>query len=881
MVLRIPQTPANSELHPPENSGAPYPAHSASQSPTSAGMRLVPPLGCDPTQTPATTEEHEDWDDEWDKSDPDWNVGDEEVEQPKSEDLSDPIRVSRPSSSQSHHNGGLPASLRVGQLQDTSTKSQENLLPTESKSSLASNSSQYSNNPFLRPHNTGEAIFGSEPKALTWANAPSFPSQQSFETPAVGLATESMSKLSLQEEQPPLIPVETEDQQPWKQQSEISGISDIGQPWKQDSEISAVGALDLGTGAFGTDVSSWPQLLSTEPSTDAVTSSTSAEEALPPIPPNPHAQIDTSVPPASATHSSAESTETRANNQRKEHYQIKHIRWHDGYSKKLRISPILIQNANGPCPLLALVNTLVLSTPMDTDTALVEVLRTREQVSLGLLLDAVFDELMSGRRGAAAQNLPDVSELYQFLLTLHTGMNVNPRFVFASKRSSTDFHPALRAYSQPGGFEETREMRLYSTFNVPLMHGWLAPLGSPAYGAFDRSAKTYEDAQNIQFHEEELEVKLDTIGLNTEEQHLFEDLHTIKDFLSTWPTQLTNYGLNVIAEHLSAGQFAILFRNDHFSTIYKEPKSQQVLTLVTDAGYSTHDEIVWESLVDVNGQGSEHFSGDFRPVSHNVPPPNAGPAPGPRNSSLSQQQVQSMLDVDQGWTTVQNKRKDRKSSQDPSTAQETDKGRNSSSMLASAVVMDCPRRMSRVEQEDHDLALALQLQEEEEDRHRREQEQRRREDELSQQFLERDHQQHTNPVPVGSASSPAPNRPPGPPPPPPRRNQDEPPPPSYDQAAKSRPFHPPRDHPASEHAPLRGPGHQRGQSAFMQTSTGINSSPSTAQPENQNRRRSLARPGVLVDQIPSGNGLGRGRKSVPGSPTVGGEVVDRDKCTVM
>jgi hypothetical protein len=67
----------------------------------------------------------------------------------------------------------------------------------------------------------------------------------------------------------------------------------------------------------------------------------------------------------------------------------------------------------------------------------------------------------------------------------------------------------------------------------------------------------------------------------------------------------------------------------------------------------------------------------------------------------------------------------------------------------------------------------------------------------------------------------------------------------------------------------------------MQTSTGISSGPSTAPPENPNRRRSLARPGVLVDQIPQGNGLGRGRKSVPGSPAVEGEVVDRDKCTVM
>lgn len=869
MVIRKPPASADSVPRPVEDSSAPYPVHSTDQTPALGGSPFEPPPSHAPPQISSTAEEHEDSDDEWDKSDPDWDVEDEEVEQPKPEDLPAALKVGRSNSSQSQPDAGLPASLIVGHSSDLSRKSQENLLPTESKSSLASNSSQYSNNPFLRPHNTGEAIFGSEPNVSTWANVPSLPSRQALKAPAVELPAESMSQLSLREEPPPLIPVDKEDDQ----------------PWKQGSEPSAVGALGSGTGASGMDLAPRPQLPLPKPPAAAEPPVISAAKPLPPIPPSPprpQVQIDTAVPPAPTTHPGAESPETRARNQRREHYQIKHIRWLDAYSKKLRTSPILIQNANGPCPLLALVNTLVLSTPIDANTALVEVLRTREQVSLGLLLDAVFDELMSGRRGAAAQKLPDVSDLYQFLLTLHTGMNVNPRFVFASQRSSTDFHPALRAHSQPGGFEETREMRLYSTFNIPLMHGWLARRNSPEYEAFDRSAKTYEDAQNIQFHEEELEDKLNTTSLSTEEQHLFEDLHTIKEFLSTWPTQLTTYGLNVLSEHLSSGQFAILFRNDHFSTIYKEPKSQQVFTLVTDAGYSTHEEIVWESLVDVNGQGSEHFSGDFRPVSHNLPPPDAGPDPGPRNSSLNQQPVQSMLDVDQGWTTVQSKRRSRRGGPEPLTAQETGTTNTSSSMLAQATATDRPADMSRIEQEDHDLALALQLQEEEDDRLRREQEQRQREVELSQQFLERDHhhQQHANPVSVVSASS----SPPSPPLIPPRRNQNDAPPPSYDQAAKTKPFHPPRDHPASEHAPVRGPGHQRGQSAYMQTSVGLALGPGPGAPESSTRRRSLARPGVLVDQIPAGNGLSRGRRSVPGSPTVvgpGGEAVDREKCTVM
>lgn len=373
-----------------------------------------------------------------------------------------------------------------------------------------------------------------------------------------------------------------------------------------------------------------------------------------------------------------ETPRTKANGQRNEYYQIKHVRWHDPKAKKNpRQSPILTQNANGPCPLLALVNALSLSTPPDLQTPLIETLRTREQVSLGLLLDAVFDELMSGRRGATAQQLPDVGELYSFLVTLHTGMNVNPRFVH-------DTHN--------GHFEQTKEMLLYSTFAIPLLHGWIPDPASPAHAAFASTAPSYEDAQNVQFREEELEQKLGTATLSHDEQSLLRDLPVIKQFLITWPTQLTEHGLNSLHDSLDTGAIAILFRNDHFSTLYKEPRKGQLMTLVTDAGYAAHDEIVWESLVDVNGARAELFSGDFRSVSHT--------ASSPQHASEAD------------WQTVP----PRHTRQQPtSTAPQTEVG---------------------TEQTDADLALALQLQEEEEEAQRNQAAARRREERLSETYLD-------------------------------------------------------------------------------------------------------------------------------------------------
>lgn len=541
-------------------------------------------------------------------------------------------------------------------------------------------------------------------------------------------------------------------------------------------------------------------------------------------PPQGVAPIDTSHPAAATSSSSVPETPgTQLKQQRNQHYQIKHANWLDapagqnaGARPNMRRSPVLTQNANGPCPLLALVNALVLSTPADSNTALIETLRTREQVSLGLLLDAVFDELMSGRRSDPASQLPDVGELYSFLLALHTGMNVNPRFVTptSTPRGYLDGHPRTldgvrpmhRAQRKAGAFEETREMRLYSTFNIPLIHGWTAPADTPAYEAFLRSAQTFEDAQNIQFLEAELEDKLRSEGLPPQEQQMLQDIQTIKAFLDTWPTQLTDFGLQTISESLGPGQFAILFRNDHFSTIYKEPKHGALMTLVTDAGYASHDEIVWESLVDVNGAAAEMFSGDFRVVSHNQDVLNQGSSGG----------------GNEGWETVQNRSRyhGKQNSTSGSIAATKSTASESAPPLpgprpgfgsatgashdeAPIEIPEAELQRKASEQEDHDLALALQLQEEEEDQQRQAEQRRRRERELSEQFLSNETEGPRPAVPPrrtggrtggGPTTAPA-TRTTAPQPRPavnrPTDNPSDPEaPPSYEQAASDLPYRP-------------------------------------------------------------------------------------------
>jgi ubiquitin carboxyl-terminal hydrolase MINDY-1/2 len=861
----------------------------------------------------------DDDEDDWEKDDPDeeddWELAD------KPEDVPRPLHVEKQKEHMSESLPQIPALLRPSPPPGvTLRKSQENFQALASQISLPSssvygsstslprdNTSMQSHNPFLRRQNTGEALFGPSSGSVTWSQASS--SQPVIysdelaapvELPAAETPNQEFSQLRLekkrrQEEQAPLIPVETEDDFAKPPNRHVSNAS---MSWNPGMDITSLDAKTSRGHRLPdtpeTPVRTWQEQQDRERS-HRERREREAEEALerakqeeqmrraeeewhrgeemhrsqqvqrshPDEPVSPLIDIDSS--PHGSPRPDAQSTPSRSAARKvPETYSIKQARWYDSSCSKLRTTPILQQNNNGPCPLLALVNALVMSTPDGEATALVETLRTREQVSLELLLQAVIDELISRPRQGEVE-LPDVGELHAFLKNLHTGMNVNPMFTFVPDRSSYSMHPAFRPKTAPGGFEETREMRLYSVFNVPLVHGWLPDREDPAYQAFSRSAKSYEEVQNILFDEVDLERKLMREGLSPDEQQKFQDLHIIKEFLNAWGTQITPYGLGLLHEHIVPGSFAILFRNDHFSTLYKEPRANQLMTLVTDESYASHDEIVWESLVDVSGQGTELFSGDFRPVSHTTQAAQSssgGPPAGPRGSSLGAggQNVQSMLDVDEAnddWNTVQRGRGVRRSRASGTEQQTGTTHDNSFAPLAPVV--------SKAEQEDHDLALALQLQEEEEARVRRESEARNRDAVLEPQSRVPDSRVNIPitgpggpPPPRRSSGAPQPpqqNRPPLPVPPRRNREDEELPPPTYEQAAQRPAFVPPVGHPASPNAPVPAPGQQP--------------------------QRPPSGPGFGRGGAPMGPGRG-GYMGGPGRGRgIGVGRDDRDKCVVM
>jgi len=741
----------------------------------------------------------------------------------------------------------LPPVLQAGSTKETPRSSWESQRSTKSNNNAPVDSSlpptriapvppqsPLSTNPYHRPHTSngkvvGEAGFGSENIADIWGDGPPAPQPPPVPAPLRHQFAEPLMKSHtspMEQRAPGPEVVSKASENPWSldppatantnttdhQATEVPilnapspkghGISDqpfndISRDLTQSSNVTPDDSISLD--GYASNVP-----LKISHASEKIPSASSLEDNVgPPLPPRTLQEKQDKSPPQPPRPLNTHDTKTNeaANTQLQreesakskrggETYQIRHVNWYDASSPtNPRRSPIMVQNANGPCPLLALVNALVLSTPTDYATALVETLRVREQVSLGLLLDAVIDELI-GRNG----DLPDVSDMYAFLLALHTGMNANPRFVPLESPINLVDVPiegdlSTRAYAsrEPGGFEETSEMKLYSTFAIPLIHGWIPPRNHPAFAALKRTARTYEDAQNLMFREEELEEKLQRQGLSSEEQVTLEDIASVKYFLSSTATQLTEYGLDTMTETMAPGSIAILFRNNHFSTLYRHPKSGQLLTLVTDMGFAGHDELVWESLVDVSGEGCEFFSGDFRPVSNNAGDP----------------QQQSQSQGEEGWTTVDSR------SRGPTTSNQQPSNSNLPPLSTLNINDNANPLSPNTEQEDHDLALAMQLQEEEEERDCQEAAARRREDELSQAYLHNSDASGRRTFPGFSTGATGAQGGPSPPPrsrgngrgrgtpssrPVPRRqtvDTEDAPPPTYEQAAKRPAYHPP------------------------------------------------------------------------------------------
>ncbi|XP_016421384.1 ubiquitin carboxyl-terminal hydrolase MINDY-2 isoform X4 [Sinocyclocheilus rhinocerous] len=245
-------------------------------------------------------------------------------------------------------------------------------------------------------------------------------------------------------------------------------------------------------------------------------------------------------------------------------YHIKWIKW------KEENTPIITQNENGPCPLLAIMNVLLLSWKVKLPP-MMEII-TAEQLMEYLgdyILEAKPKEISEAQRLNYEQNMSDAMAV---LHKLQTGLDVNVKFT------------GVRV------FEYTPECIVFDLLDIPLYHGWLVD---------PQMADTVKAVGNCSYNQ--LVEKIISCK-QSDNSELAGEGFVAEQFLNNTATQLTYHGLCELTSTVQEGELCVFFRNNHFSTMTKF--KAQLYLLVTDQGFLTEEKVVWESLHNVDGDGN-------------------------------------------------------------------------------------------------------------------------------------------------------------------------------------------------------------------------------------------------------------------------------------
>ncbi|KAF9928897.1 hypothetical protein FBU30_002039 [Linnemannia zychae] len=312
-------------------------------------------------------------------------------------------------------------------------------------------------------------------------------------------------------------------------------------------------------------------------------------------------------------------------------YVLKPIDWIDPSTGVERRIKIITQNENGPCPLLALCNTLILQGKVS--------IRPYDRPTIGYdhLLELLADYLLNEEpadSGAAkrvgehveaekVKSRLEIESALRLLPHLEHGLDVNV------------FFKSIR------GFEPTAELGLFHTFGVELVHGWVVspvidtdmyalvdgPAGISSYNKAVECIVNGDSAGNGLVVEDvsgnitpispsnqtsSERSRTTTSGSDTvSKNEKIRQALVVQEFMNATKTQLTHYGLHVLQESLPEGHLCAFFRNNHFCTLFKSPMDGTLYTLVTDQSLAHELSIVWESLVDIDGAG-DFLDGLFR-----------------------------------------------------------------------------------------------------------------------------------------------------------------------------------------------------------------------------------------------------------------------------
>ncbi|GAX26913.1 hypothetical protein FisN_9Lh209 [Fistulifera solaris] len=269
---------------------------------------------------------------------------------------------------------------------------------------------------------------------------------------------------------------------------------------------------------------------------------------------------------------------------------------------------ILLQNENGPCPLLAAANCLLLR----GDCTLPSEAVRKGIASLDNIANMLAEHAMSNSEHDHAVY---VDELMEHIPKFQFGMDVNPAFT----KGIT-------------GYEYTAQLTAFDMLRCKLVHGWLVDItdeatfravGSDTYNILiDRIIHAQEKGEELL----QIKSRIDALHVNSESELMspLDDLQTksellekemhdallAQQFLDQTSHQLTHYGLELLRENVQVNELCVFFRNNHFGTLTKHEDGHLYL-LVTDLGYANSPAIVWERLDVIDGD-TDYVNSDFK-----------------------------------------------------------------------------------------------------------------------------------------------------------------------------------------------------------------------------------------------------------------------------
>lgn len=274
-------------------------------------------------------------------------------------------------------------------------------------------------------------------------------------------------------------------------------------------------------------------------------------------------------------------------------YHLKWIRW-----KGALKLPVVTQNANGPCPLLAIINVLLLRKNIEFPP-MIEIITAAQLMEYlcDFLLNNVPTNLPENVKLDFEQNLQDAVTI---LPRLSTGLDVNVKF------------------SGVAEFEYTRECIIFDLLRIPLYHGWLVDpaetevmrvVGSLSYNQLVDRIITYKGGKEAAASSSSSVSP--AVADGGDDPMVSSEMFLAEEFLHASASQLTHYGLAQLIARVKEDELCVLFRNNHFITLYKY--KGKLYQLATDQGFLTESNVVWESLNNIEGD-TYFVDGEFHPV---------------------------------------------------------------------------------------------------------------------------------------------------------------------------------------------------------------------------------------------------------------------------